>query len=40
MLDSDVPPREVGRYALGPVLGAGGMAVVHLGRLRGPVGVG
>ncbi len=38
MLDSDAPPREVGRYALGPELGAGGMAVVHLGRLRGPVG--
>jgi serine/threonine-protein kinase len=28
----------VGRYALGAELGAGGMAVVHLGRLRGPVG--
>jgi serine/threonine-protein kinase len=32
------PSRVVGRYALFDKLAAGGMAVVHLGRLLGPVG--
>jgi serine/threonine-protein kinase len=32
------PSRIVGRYALFGMLAAGGMAVVHLGRLLGPVG--
>lgn len=32
------PVRIVGRYALYEAIAAGGMATVHLGRLRGPVG--
>jgi serine/threonine-protein kinase len=34
----DATPRVVGRYALYQPIAAGGMAVVHLGRLLGPVG--
>lgn len=36
--DGDVLPRSVGRYQLYGELAAGGMATVHFGRLRGPVG--
>jgi eukaryotic-like serine/threonine-protein kinase len=32
------PKRAIGRYALYEAIGAGGMAVVHFGRLRGEVG--
>jgi len=35
---SDPFPRRIGRYELYGELAAGGMATVHLGRLRGPVG--
>jgi serine/threonine protein kinase len=31
-------PRQVGRYAIYGVIGAGGMATVHFGRLLGPAG--
>src|SRR5437773_729033 len=31
-------PLAIGRYTLHGELGAGGMATVHLGRLRGPIG--
>ena len=32
------PPRIIGRYEIHEALASGGMATVHLGRLRGPVG--
>lgn len=35
---SDTSPTKIGRYELGPELGRGGMARVHLGRLSGAVG--
>jgi serine/threonine protein kinase len=32
------PPRTIGRYALGGLVATGGMAEVHLGQVRGPIG--
>ncbi len=37
-VETNVPARVVGRYALYGSIASGGMATVHLGRLMGPVG--
>jgi serine/threonine-protein kinase len=37
-MSADTPVRVLGRYAICGVIGSGGMATVHVGRLLGPVG--
>ncbi|MBH9834122.1 serine/threonine protein kinase, partial [Clostridioides difficile] len=38
-MESPQPRRIIGRYELHGPIAAGGMAMVHFGRLLGPVGV-